>query len=122
MKTLPLASESGHLLQRRLYLGLTIIGSILPWIFFDQFLFSGAASVSEFFAQALPNSVAAAFTADVTISGLTLLGFIGFELKRLELSRKWLWLFIVCTLTIGVSCALPLFLYVRERRLYPPAS
>jgi hypothetical protein len=30
---------------------------------------------------------------------------------------KHLWVYIACNLAVGVSLALPLFLYVRERRL-----
>jgi hypothetical protein len=33
------------------------------------------------------------------------------------LSRRWLFVYVVATFGIGVSCALPLFLYWRERAL-----
>jgi hypothetical protein len=103
-------------LRRRLYLGLTLIGTVLPWVFFDQFLFSGTASVEAFFAQAFANPVARLCAADLIISALTFFGFTWFELKRSGLSRSWLWLYAACTFGAGLSCALPLFLYLRERQ------
>ncbi|MEO1125006.1 MAG: DUF2834 domain-containing protein [Cyanobacteria bacterium J06639_16] len=103
--------------RSRLYLLLTVVGSVLPWIFLDQFLFSGNASIAEFFAQAFANPVAIALSTDLLISTLVFFTFAWFELSRLGLSRRWLWLYLGCTLGIGLSCSLPLFLYLRERHL-----
>ena len=52
---------------------------------------------------------------DVLISSVVLVGFIRTEGRRLEVRR--LWLPILGLLTVGVSCALPLFLYLRENAL-----
>lgn len=111
------AYQSGASLRSKLYLILTIIGSILPWIFLDQFLFSGNASATEFFAQALANPVAIALTIDLAISCLVFFCFAWFELQRLNVSHRWLWLYLGCTFGVGLSCSLPLFLYLRERQL-----
>ncbi|MDV3349767.1 DUF2834 domain-containing protein [Leptothoe sp. ISB3NOV94-8A] len=104
-------------LRCKLYLTLTVIGSILPWIFLDQFLFSGTASASKFFAQAFSTPVGIALTVDLSISCLVFFCFAWFELSRIGLSRRWLWLYLGCTLGVGLSCSLPLFLYMRERQL-----
>lgn len=111
------AKSAPSSLRSRLYLALTLVGSLLPWIFLDQFLFSGNASVAEFLAQALANPVAIALSADLAISVLVFLSFAWFELARLGVSRRWLWLYLGCTFGIGLSCSLPLFLYLRERQL-----
>lgn len=115
MKTWSVTTESS--LRRWFYLGLTIVGSILPWICFEPFLFSGTASIHEFFAQALVNPISTLFVIDLTVSGIAFLGFAWFELKRLGYAQSWLWLYVVCMFAIGVSCAFPLFLYLRERKL-----
>ena len=109
--------QSGISLRSKLYLLLTVVGSILPWIFLDQFLFSGNASVADFFAQAFSTPVAIALATDLIISCLAFFCFAWFELSRLGLSRRWLWLYLGCTLGIGLSCSLPLFLYLRERQM-----
>ncbi len=103
--------------RSKLYLVLTVIGSLLPWIFLDQFLFSGNAAIAEFFAQATATPVGIALAADLAISCIVFFCFTWFELSRLNLSRRWLWLYLGCTLGIGLSCSLPLFLYLRERQL-----
>ncbi|NEQ53171.1 MAG: DUF2834 domain-containing protein [Leptolyngbya sp. SIO3F4] len=108
---------NGSSLLSKFYLVLTIIGSILPWLVFDQFLFSGMASVPAFFTQAFVNPVASTFATDLTFSCLIFFCFTWVELNRLNISRRWLWLYIGCTLSIGLCCSLPLFLYLRERQL-----
>ena len=109
--------QSGTSLRSRLYLSLTVMGSVLPWIFLDQFLFSGNASITEFFAQALASPIAIALSADLAISCLVFFCLAWFALSRLGLSRRWLWLYLGCTFGIGLSCSLPLFLYLRERQM-----
>ena len=52
---------------------------------------------------------------DVIASSLALWLFVFSEGRRLGM--KHLWLYIVCNLTVGVSLALPLFLYFREGQL-----
>ncbi|MBD3374799.1 DUF2834 domain-containing protein [candidate division KSB1 bacterium] len=49
------------------------------------------------------------------VSALVLVVFIVTESKRLGL--KTIWLAIVATFTVGVSLGLPLFLYLRQRKL-----
>ena len=109
--------QVGSSLRCKLYLALTIVGSILPWVFLDQFLFSGNVSVMEFFAQAMTTSVSTALVTDLAISCLAFFCLAWFELKRLNLSRRWLWIYMGCTVGIGLSCSLPLFLYLRERQI-----
>jgi hypothetical protein len=61
------------------------------------------------------NPVAAFFVMDVVVSALVLWAFIFAEGRRLGMRN--LWVYVVCTLTVGVSLALPLFLYFREGAL-----
>jgi hypothetical protein len=55
------------------------------------------------------------FGLDVFLSAIVLIVFIRREGARLKLRARWL--AIAATCLIGVSCGLPLFLYLRERKL-----
>lgn len=65
--------------------------------------------------QLFANRIAAFFGMDVIVSALVLWVFVIAEGRRLGM--RHLWVYFVCTLTVGVSLALPLFLYVRAGRL-----
>ena len=52
---------------------------------------------------------------DVLVSAVALLVFVRFENSRTRIPGRWLPL--IAVLTVGVSLALPLFLYLRERAL-----
>lgn len=98
-----------------LYLGLCILGAIIPWLFLLQFLVSGEASVMLFFSSIFANAVAGAVAADLLISALVFCLFLFLEGKRLGMGR--LWLYPVATFGVGLSFGLPLFLYFREKQL-----
>jgi hypothetical protein len=51
---------------------------------------------------------------DVLVSAVVLLQFIDWEGKRMAMKR--LWVPSVATVLVGVSCGLPLFLFMRERQ------
>jgi len=99
------------------YLGLLGIGSILPWWFLAQFLQQFGFDLGEFFRQALANRVAIALAIDLAISTLAFFVWAWVELPRLGVSRWWWGLCAIATLGIGLSCGLPLFLWLRQRRL-----
>jgi len=99
------------------YLLLTIIGVIAPWSFLLKFFLKNGLDLDLFFQNAFANHVASAVAIDLLICADVFFCFSFIELKRLGLSRRWLFVYVVATFGIGVSCALPLFLYWRERAL-----
>ena len=99
---------------KSLYLFLVIIGSIAPWSFTVKFLIQNGFSIGLFFQNEYANYAAATSFSDLLISALVFLCFAFFELKRLGLSRSRLFIYVIATLGIGLSCGLPLFLYFRE--------
>ncbi|UCJ13974.1 MAG: DUF2834 domain-containing protein [Phormidium sp. PBR-2020] len=101
------------------YLGLAVAGSLLPWWFLAQFLQQSGVNLEEFFRQALANPVAIALAIDLVISTLAVFIWVWVELPRLGLSRRWWALCVIATLSIGLSCGLPLFLWLRHRHLTP---
>jgi apolipoprotein N-acyltransferase len=96
-----------------LYLLLAIAGAIAPWFWLLQDP-TAILSPTLFFQQAFANNVATAISSDILISATTFFCWAGVELKRLSSAPVWVLLYIGLTFGIGLSCALPLFLYRRE--------
>jgi hypothetical protein len=96
-----------------LYLLLAIAGSILPWFWLIQ---DPAALLSPnlFLHSTFANNIATAWASDLLISASVFFTFAANELKRLGSDRRWVLLYVGLTFGIGLSCALPLFLYRRE--------
>ncbi|TVP56070.1 MAG: DUF2834 domain-containing protein [Nodularia sp. (in: Bacteria)] len=105
---------------KSLYLLLAIIGAIDPWIFLFKFFSQNGLAVDLFFQSAFANYISSAVAADLLISALVFCCFSFLELKRIGVSQRWLFLYVVITFGIGLSCALPLFLYFREQALETP--
>lgn len=110
---------TGHkiLSVKSLYLLLTIVGAIAPWSVLLTFFLQNGLAINLFFQNAFANHVASAVAIDLLICADVFFFFSFIELKRLGLSRRWLFVYVVVTFGIGVSCALPFFLYWRERAL-----
>jgi Protein of unknown function DUF2834 len=100
---------------KSLYLGLCFVGTILPYSQFIPFLREHGLDVRLLFEQLFSNWVSGFFGMDVIVSSIVLWVFVGVEGRRAGL--KHLWAPIAANLAVGVSLGLPLFLYLRERRL-----
>jgi hypothetical protein len=98
-----------------LYLLAAILGTLLPLSQFLSFLATYGFDMPLFFRQLFQNHVAAFFGTDVIVSSLVLWLFVFTEGPRRGM--KNLWVYVVCNLAVGVSLALPLFLFFRERKL-----
>jgi hypothetical protein len=98
-----------------LYLITAILGTVLPLSQFLPFVRRYGFDMPLFFSQLFQNHVSAFFGMDVIVSTLALWLFVFSEGRRRDM--KNLWLYVVCNLTVGVSLALPLFLFFRERKL-----
>lgn len=100
-----------------LYLLLTIVGAIAPWSVLLTFFLQNGFSLNLFFQNVFANSVSSTVAIDLLICVDVFFCFSFIELKRLGLSRRWLFIYLVATFGIGLSCSFPLFLYWRERAL-----
>ena len=101
---------------RIIYLLLFIIGTILPFSFFVQFLREHGLNMRLFVEQLFANPISGFFGTDVIVSAVCLWVFVYFEGRRLRV--KNLWAPIVASLLVGVSSGLPLFLYLRESAIF----
>jgi hypothetical protein len=100
--------------MRSFYFFAAIIGAIAPYAtYFGYLAYVPGASGALSLAWGSP--IAAATLVDFTISCLVFWPFMFAEAKRLGMWHVWL--FIPANLIIGLSFALPAFLYVRQKRL-----
>ena len=102
-------------MRKQLYLIGAILGTLLPYYYFIQFLWTYGLNLHQLVSQLFANDISAFFGMDVIVSSLVLWVFIFAEGRRLGM--KHLWVYVAANLAVGVSLALPLFLYVRESKL-----
>jgi len=103
--------------MKQLYLVLAIAGAVGPYIFFAQFMGSADPSLGAFVSQLFATPPAAGFTTDLLITSAAFWIWSFQEAQRRGM-RRW-WGYVVVNLLIGLSCAFPLFLYMRVRASEP---
>jgi hypothetical protein len=99
--------------MRGLYLLFALLGAALPYSQFLPWLAEHGFNLRMFFSELFATRVGAFFGFDVLISAVVLIGFIRREGAKRGI--RMLWLPMAATCLIGVSCGLPLFLYMREK-------
>jgi len=99
---------------KHMYLSLCVLGLLLPYSQFLPFLREHGLDLRLIGEQLFANRISSFFGLDVIVSSVVLWIFVRVEGRRLAMRRRWLPL--VALLTVGVSLALPLFLYLREAR------
>jgi hypothetical protein len=105
--------------MKRIYLLLALAGWALPYYFLVSFLVENDLDLPLLVSQLFANDFSTFFAVDLILTALVLLLFSYWEVARLRM-RNW-WVYLVATLAIGPSFALPLFLYCREKRIEAPA-
>ena len=100
---------------KHLYLGLCVLGTVLPYSQFVPFLQEHGLQLRLIVQQLFANRISAFFGLDVIVASVVVWIFVVVEGRRSDVPRRWLPL--AAVLTVGVSLALPLFLYLREVRL-----
>ena len=98
-----------------LFLITAILGAALPLSYLSPFLATHGLDIPLLFRQLFENNVSAFFGTDVIVSSVALWLLLFSEGRRRGMRN--LWLYVVCNLAVGVSLALPLFLFFRERKL-----
>lgn len=102
--------------MQRFYLIAAIVGAIAPTATYFGYLAQIPGSPSAL-SLAWGSPIAAATLVDFAISCLVFWSFVFVEAKRLNI--KWSIVFAIATCVIGLSFALPWFLYRREAALAP---
>lgn len=99
--------------MKKLYLLLAVIGAIVPYFFFFQFFQAEGINISAFVSALFVNGAAGGFTTDVLLSSFIFWLFMFKQVKESNGPKPYL--FIVLNLAIGLSCALPAYLYAKEK-------
>lgn len=101
--------------RKNFYLFLCVLGIVLPYSQFIPWLLENGLNAPLFVHHLFANRISGFFAWDVLVSAVVAVAFIRSEGKRRGM--RLLWLPIVGVLSVGVSCGLPLFLFLRERAL-----
>jgi Terpene cyclase DEP1 len=99
---------------KHLYLGLCVIGTLLPYSQFLPFVRENGVDAHAFIEQLFATRIGAFFAWDVIVSSVVLWVMVVVEGRRAGISYRWVP--IAANLLVGVSLGLPLFLYLREAR------
>jgi membrane associated rhomboid family serine protease len=94
------------------YLLCAIAGAVIPYSQFVPWVAEHGLNLNLLLTELFSTRIGAFFGLDVLVSAVVLLAFIVGEGKRLRM--KMLWIPAAATCLIGVSCGLPLFLFMRE--------
>ena len=101
--------------KKNIYLVLAIIGFMAPYYFFLQLPSENGFNLPLLMQPLFANNFMKGVAMDLTVSVIVFWFFIFIEANKLQMKNPWLYL--VATLLVGLSFALPLFLYFRERQL-----
>jgi hypothetical protein len=97
------------------YLLLCVLGAVVPYSQFVPWVMENGLNLGLLVRQLFANRISAFFGLDVLVSSAVLLVFMRVEGRLVRMRLRWLPIVALCT--AGVSLALPLFLYLRERAL-----
>ena len=103
--------------RKSAYLGLCVLGTIVPYASFLPWLMDHGLDIPRMLEGLFANRVSAFFGLDVVVSTIVLWTFIAFEGQRIGMKHRGIP--VAASLVVGVSLALPLFLWLRESQLEP---
>lgn len=98
--------------MKQFYAALTGLGIFVPFAMLLPWLLDHGLDIPGLVMEAASTRVGAFAWLDVLVSALALIAFIFHEGRKIGMNR--LWLPVLGTCLVGVSCGLPLFLYMRE--------
>ena len=99
--------------MKTIYLILALVGAVVPYAFFIQHFSSAGFGLGAFVGALFSNPASGGFTADLLISSAVFWIFMFQQRGRNKGPAPAL--FVVLNLSVGLSCALPAYLYARER-------
>ncbi|MBN6150728.1 DUF2834 domain-containing protein [Xanthomonas sp. AmX2] len=101
--------------MRGLYLGLCVLGTVLPFAALWPWLQRHGLDAPLLLRQIAASPPSLFAWCDVLVAAMAVIALVWVEGRRLGMRGRWLP--IAALLTVGVSLALPLFLWMRERQL-----
>jgi hypothetical protein len=100
---------------RHVYLGLCVLGLVIPNAMFIPWLLEHGLDPGLFTRDLFANGVSSFFGLDVVISAIVLFVFAMTEGRRVHVPHLWMPIAAVCF--VGVSFGFPMFLYQRQVQL-----
>jgi hypothetical protein len=101
--------------KKNIFLILAIIGFIAPYFFFLQVPPESVMNISGLIQPLFTNNFMKGIGMDLMVSVTAFWTYVLIEANRLQMKNHWV--YPLATLLVGLSFALPLFLYFRERQL-----
>ncbi|WP_449227794.1 DUF2834 domain-containing protein [Azospirillum argentinense] len=92
---------------------MAVVGTVAPWVLFGSFFAAHGPDLPLFLQSLFVNGAAGGFSADVFASIIVFWVWSWRDAVKLQVER-W-WLVLPATFFVGLSLALPLYLYLRER-------
>jgi hypothetical protein len=102
--------------MKRIYFTLAIIGGVIPYMFFFQFIQAEGFNIVYFVESIFVNGAAGGFSVDLLYSSFVFWLFMFMQQRKTNAPKPYL--FIVLNLTVGLSCALPAYLYAVEKVIH----
>ena len=99
--------------MKLIFLALAILGAVVPYAFFLQFFSAEGLALPTFVSALFVNGAAGGFTADLLISSLAF--WLAMFVLRGRGEGPHPLPFVLVNLLIGLSCALPLYLYFTSK-------
>jgi len=97
-----------------IYLTLAIVGTVLPYFYFIPFFAEFGFDLPMFISLTTANTVTQGMSADIVIASVVFWVYMAVQFKNANAPNPLL--FVALNLCIGLSCALPAYLYVVELR------
>lgn len=98
--------------MKKLYLCLSVVGTLLPFTIFVPWLLVNGLNLSLFVSEWLSTPISQFFAADFLITWLVWLIFISKDRKKYDI-KLW-WLPFIGNFCIGLSFSVPFYLFLRE--------
>jgi hypothetical protein len=95
--------------MKNIYLFAAIAGALIPYLFFVDFFLAEGLAPLTFLLGIFANGAAGGFAADVLISSAVFWHYLFYK------KEPRVWIYVLLNLTIGLSCALPYYLYVKSK-------
>ena len=101
--------------RKNVYFLLCLLGIVIPYSLFLPWVFQNGLDWRLFLASLAANRISLFFVADVLVSAAVLVVFMRQKSVRVKIRGSWITVVGLCL--VGVSFALPMYLYLREREL-----
>ena len=99
--------------MKNIYLALAIVGGIIPYLFFLDFIQLEGFNIPLFIESLFVNGAAGGFSADLFLTSIVFWVFMFQQAKRRVSPSPHM--FVILNLCVGLSCALPAYLFAREK-------